>query len=620
MAEAERRLPLVEQAASGPDSNRFLRDYDDLVMVLSSAYPHLLYSQVLDSADARNAGDACIQSLFAFGSRINLSRPIYEGLKKVYATTSDPVVKQLMRRELLDFEKAGVALNDENRARVQKLNEEIAKIGTAFDRAIADDKSFVKADPGELRGMPADYIEAHKPGADGKVTITMAYTDAIPVMTFSPNRSLRERVLRAFQRRAYPANEANLRALLDKRQELAKLLGKPDYASVELADKMVNTPAKAQAFLAREKAIAQAPARRAIERIHAALRAQDSSVTKVLAWDTGYGSQLVKQADYDFDESEARRYFAFDKVQAGILKLTEDLFGVTIRPWNTPVWAKDVDAFEMVEGDKVIGRFFLDLHPRPGKYTHANAVPLRLGVSGRVIPVAALVTNFPGGDGSEGLMSLNDTTTFLHEFGHLLHILFSGQNQPFVMRSGIRTEFDFGEAPSQMLEEWIYDYDTLSRFATDKDGRPMPRALFDAMTRARYFGTASAELRQVAFANASLRFHQGPAPGNLGEAMRHYYADFSIIPMPEDSQFQDSFAHLNGYGPAYYTYVWSKAVADDLFTRFREKGLRDRETADRYRRMVLQPGGNRPAEILIADFLGRPFSLKAHEEELAKDR
>ena len=290
-----------------------------------------------------------------------------------------------------------------------------------------------------------------------------------------------------------------------------------------------------------------------------------------------------------------------------------------IRPWRTAVWDKSVEPYELLDHGQVIGRFYFDSHPRPGKYNHGNMVPLRNGVQGRTIPVAALVMNLPEGDYATGLMEHDDVVTFLHEFGHMLHGMFS-PGRRWAGVSGITTEWDFVEAPSQMLEEWVFDYDTLSHFARDEKGNTIPRALVDKMNAARYFDLGLVDMRQLALSNISLRLHQGPAPADIGKEVHRLDAQYNLVPLMEGSQFQDAFGHLTEYSAIYYTYRWSKVIADDMFTVFSSHGLRDRATADRYRRTVLQPGGSRPANDMVTEFLGRPISLDSYRAELAKDK
>ena len=228
--------------------------------------------------------------------------------------------------------------------------------------------------------------------------------------------------------------------------------------------------------------------------------------------------------------------------------------------------------------------------------------------------------NLPAGDHSTGLMEHGDVVTFLHEYGHMLHGIFGGQSARWAGTSGITTEWDFVEAPSQMLEEWVFDYDTLKTFGRDAAGNPIPRELVATLNKARYFDLGMGDMRQLGLSNISLGLHRSAAPANLGARTRELENAYDLVPYPDFVQMQDSFGHLNGYSAIYYTYRWSKVIADDLFTRFERDGLRNKATAAAYRRLVLAPGGSKPAAELVEDFLGRKISLDAYKAEMAKDK
>jgi len=256
------------------------------------------------------------------------------------------------------------------------------------------------------------------------------------------------------------------------------------------------------------------------------------------------------------------------------------------------------------------------MHPRDGKYNHAAQFGVREGVQGVQTPIAALVCNFPGGDGSVGLMEHSQVETFLHEFGHLLHTIFGG-HQPRLSLSGINTERDFVEAPSQMLEEWVWDSDTLKTFAEDSSGKVIPDALIEKMRAARDFGRGLWTRHQMFYAALSLNYYNRP-PGevDLDQMMQDLQAEYSPFPYVQDTHFYTSFGHLDGYSAIYYTYMWSLVIATDMFSEFEKEGLRNPEVAQRYREHVLAPGGSKDAAELVADFLGRPYSFAAFENLL----
>ena len=626
------RLQTALEHETGPATvARTLQRYDDINnLIVASAGEFALYREVSADAARRDAGGECEVRISAANTRLNLSRKVYVRLKAIDARGADAATRLYLTRSLGGFERSGVGLPAQQRARAQTLQEQIAEAGTAFDRAIANGRKTVSADPSDLAGTPADFIAAHKPGPDGKVTISTDYPDLGPVLAYASSEDLRRRLYEANLTRAWPANDANLARLLNLRQEFATLLGRKDHATLVLEDKMVDTPAKVEALLGEMAEAARPAAARDYARKLAVYQLDHPGAASFNAWDNAWLSQQVQKRDFAYDRQEARQYFAYDNVRDGILKLTADLFGVTIRPWQTAVWDPAVETYEVVDDrgtgkGRVIGRFYFDSHPRPGKYNHANMINLRQGVAGpngktRAIPVGVLVMNLPAGGHATGLMEHGDVETFLHEFGHMLHHIFGGQGARWSGQSGVATEWDFVEAPSQMLEEWVYDYDTLARFAVNARGETIPRALVEKMNKARYFDAGMVDMRQLALSNISLRLHQAPAPTDLGARTRQLDAEYNTLPLPAFAQQQDSFGHLNGYSAIYYTYRWSKVIADDMFTRFARAGLRDPATALAYRRLVLEPGGSKPAARLVQDFLGRPVSLDAYKAEMAKDK
>lgn len=614
----EARRDALVNAADTATVETALVPYDQMRALIGAGESEFtLYQQVMATPELRNAGADCVVRLSALGSAIGLSRPIYDRLAAIDAGSADEQARFLLDRVLAGYRRNGVALPEDGRVRVQAINEELSQISTAFARNIAEDVRELKVAPEELAGVPQDFVDAKEVGEDGLITLTTATTDYQPVMRYAESDDLRRRFSELYARRAYPQNDELLRRMFTLRQELADLLGRPNYAALVLEDKMLDTPEQVETLIADMAEIARPVAERDVERNLGVLRDLQPGAERIAYWQTGWLGPKVQAALYDYNPQEARRYFAYDNVRDGVLKLTEDLFGVEIRAWNTPVWHEDVEAYELVDGGEVIGRFYFDNHPRPGKYTHANMIPLFPGVPGEAVPLGALVQNLPRGGHDTGLMEHGQVETLLHEFGHMLHGMFGGTQRWFGL-SGITTEWDFVEAPSQMLERWVYDYDTLATFAVDADGNTIPRELVEKMNRVRYFNAGLGDMTQLGYTNVSLQFHQQPVPEDLGAATRGWVGEYAMIPLPDYVEMQSAFGHLDGYSAIYYTYRWSKVIADDLFTRFEAEGLRNPQTAGEYRRMVLDPGGTKPAAELVRAFLGRDVRLDAYRAELAK--
>ena len=618
IAEIEARRAALETATAPASVAGTLTHYDQIIALITAGQGEFtLYQQVMGTQELRDAGAACQVRLGAISSAIGLSRPIYDQLAAIDASAEDDQTRFYLAEILAGYERSGITLPEDQRARVQAINEELSQLSTQFARNIAEDVRELKARPEELAGLPDDFIAAHPVGEDGLVTLTSASTDYQPVMRYAESDHLRRRFSELYSQRAYPQNDAVLARILTLRGELAALLGRPNYAALVLEDKMLAAPERVETLVADMAAIARPVAAVDLARNLDVLRSLRPEAERIEYWQTGWLAPKVQAALFDYNPQEARRYFAYDDVNAGILRLTERLFGVTIRPWDTPVWHEDVLAYEMLDGETVVGRFYFDNHPRPGKYTHANMIPIYPGVPGGEAPVGALVQNMPAGDHATGLMEHSQVTTMLHEFGHMLHGMFGGRQRWFG-QSGITTEWDFVEAPSQMLENWVYDYDTLASFARDADGNVIPRELVEKMNRARSFNQGMGDMIQLGYTNISLQFHQNPLPQDLGAATREWANAYLPVAMPDYVQMQSAFSHLDGYSAIYYTYRWSKVIADDLLTRFTAEGLGNADTAMAYRRAVLEPGGTQPAAELVRAFLGRDVALDAYREQLEK--
>lgn len=578
-----------------------------------------LYSNVHPNEAVRASAEECEQKFVELISEISLSRPLYNHLVAVDNQNLDALDARLLEHLLRDFKRAGVDKGEEVRNRIKKLNEEINLIGQNFDKNIREGaRQLVLNSIDDLKGLPQDYIDAHKPNDDGKIVLTTAYPDYVPFMQYAENDELRKQFYVIFRQQAYPENKAVLKILIEKRHELATILGYSNYSAYVTEDKMIGSPANAQVFIDKVSAVATPRAEQEYQQLLARLKQLNPAATSVADWQKIYVENLVKKEQYQVNAQEVRQYFHYDRVKQGIFDLTQAMFGVSIRPWKTDVWHESVDAYEVLDGDKVIGKFYLDMHPRAGKYKHAAEFSVINGISGVQLPVAALVCNFPGDDGSSGLMEHADVETFLHEFGHLMHNIFAGTNQRWMYFSGIKTEWDFVEAPSQMLEEWVWDAETLATFAHNDKGEVIPPALVEKMIAARDFGRGMWTKHQLFYAALSLGlYNNDPVELDLNEAMKTIQSKYSPFGYVDDTFFYASFGHLNGYSSIYYTYMWSLVIAADMHSEFVKKGLRNPEVAHHYRKTVMEPGGTKDAADLVQDFLGRPYSFDAFARDLA---
>ncbi len=586
--------------------------FDTLNLVLDDGRSEMgLIAETSPVKEVRAAADACLPKLSDAATAVGLSRPIYDRLSAIPTAGLDAATGYTLDKLLISYRLSGVDKDLATRRRVAVLQKQITETGLLFAKNIREDKGDIALQAAELAGLPADFLALHKPGKDGLVHLTFDNPDTTPVAEFGSLRETRRKVYTASQNRGYPANDAVLKRLLEQRYALAQVLGRTDYAELATADKMIGNPQRIATLIEQVEAAAQPAALAELAEQLAVAKAVDPSITRMERYDRSYTLNLLRKQKYSVDAAEVRQYFTFDKARRGIFGLVHDLFGSDIRPWNTPVWDPSVTAWELYDGDRLLGRFYLDMHPRDGKYSHAAQFPLRTGVEGRQIPVAVLVCNLP----ATGPLAHDDVVTFLHEFGHLLHSLYSGHNR-FAIQTMNYLQWDFIEAPSQFLEEWAWDYDTLKTFASNEAGVPIPANLVTRMNAGRRVGEAAGWKQQLAYSAVSLNYYNRKPDFDLTRMYDDMMARYSPYPPVAGTHPYASFGHLDGYSAIYYTYVWSKAIAVDLFTKFKAAGMRNRTLAMQYRRQVLEPGSSRDANALIETFLGRPLSLKSWSDEL----
>jgi Zn-dependent oligopeptidase len=592
--------------------------YDETKIQLDAAMAQAeLMQEVHPDSAMRAVAEEQYQKAKALETEISLDRGIYDALSALDASKADAETRFYVQHELRDFRLKGVDKDEATRKQIRALRDTEVKIGQEFDRNIRGDVRTIQvAGAADLDGLPADFVASHKPGADGKITLNINYPDYVPVMTYAKNDDVRKRLYMEYQNRAYPKNLEVLDRLVAQRHQLANLLGFPTWADYITANKMVGNPKNAREFIDKIVAASGPSADHDYQVLLRRKQKDFPAATTVSAWEVNYWSEMVRKSDYDFDSQSVRPYFPYDRVKQGVLDIATRMFGVTFkRVENAPVWDASVECWEMFEGGKLVGRFYLDMHPRENKFNHAAQFDIRTGVEGRQIPEAALICNLPGGGAADpGLCEYNDVNTFFHEFGHLLHTLFSGHHR-WSGIGGIKTEHDFVEAPSQMLEEWMRDPATLATFAKHHEtGEPIPAPLVKQMNRANDFGKGLVVRRQMVYADLSLSIYdRDPKEVDTTEMMKGLVTNYQPFPFVDGTHFQCAFGHLDGYSAVYYTYMWSSVIAKDMFSQFDKSDLLSPVVAKRYRDAVLAPGGSAPAAKLVENFLGRPFNFNAYQ-------
>ncbi|NYI44669.1 thimet oligopeptidase [Nocardioides aromaticivorans] len=619
-SELARATELVDGLRTAPpaDPVAVLRQWDRAAGHLGNvaAFGSLL-GNVHPLESARDLADAAEQEASKLGTQWSLDRELYDVFAAIddSSVAHDPLAVRLLAKVRADFRRSGVDKDEATRERISAIRERITELDQEFSRVTRDDVRTVRVRPEQLAGMPADWLEAHPADDEGLVTVSTDYPDSVPVRMFAHDQGVRRDLTIAFLERGWPTTEALLTELFALRHELATTVGYADWPSYDADVKMIGTGPAIPEFIDRIATAAEEPMRRDLAQLLARYRRDFPDATEVPGFDFQYYAELVRSEEYDVDAQRVRTYFDFGKVRQGLLEVTGRLFDLAYRPVDVPVWHEEVTAYEVEQAGRVIGRIYLDLHPREGKYKHAAQFTLTDGVAGEQLPEGVLVCNF-----SRGLMEHDHVVTLFHEFGHLLHHVLAGHGDWFRF-AGVATEWDFVEAPSQMLEEWAWHADVLRTFASDASGEPISAELVAAMRAADDYGKGIYARTQMFYAAMSYWFHAdraGAEVPDLTERMVELQARYAALPYLPGTHMFASFGHLGGYSSAYYTYMWSLVIAKDMFSAFDESDLFAPEVAHRYRDAVLARGGEGDAADLVADFLGRPFAFDAYAAWLAR--
>ena len=605
---------IADQTDEPRDTATVLEHWNELTTALLNATTAAgLLGQAHPDPAIRDRADLAEQQVAAASNEVRLDRRLYDVMSALDTDGLDDAAVRMLSMALRDFRRAGVDRDEATRDRLRELAERDKTLAQAFERNVNDDVRTLTLRPEQLEGLPADYVEAHPVGDDGMVTVTTDYPDALPFRSFAVDRAARHALMREFDSRGWPVNDAILHEITEIRRERAHLLGYPGWPDYDAEIRMIGSERAIRDFVERLDEASVAASDRDVALLVERQR-QDHPDLDAMSWaDSSYYGQVVRREQFDLDAQEVRGYFDFPRVRAGLLDVTSRLFDLEYveRP-DVATWHADVTAYDVLSDGELLGRIYLDLHPRDGKFKHAAHFPLVKGVNGVQLPQSSLLCNLP-----RGLMSHDDVVTLFHEFGHLIHAVVGGR-QDWARFSGVATERDFIEAPSQMLEEWAWDAAVLRTFAVDAAGEPIPTDLVRRMRAAHGFGRGYNTRVQLFYSAISVGIH-ADVPDDLSsyvDALAKQHQPFEQLP---GSHKHASFGHLadEGYGSSYYTYLWSLVISKDLFSAFDPDDLMAPEVALRYRDTVLAAGGSRDAADLVASFLGRPTNTEAFDRWLA---
>ena len=616
LAEAAREVELIKasRADADADAGAVLSAWNRAETAIANAEVAHLWSEVHPDPAVRHRAEELSQEVQKYVTGLGQDLDLFAVFDGLSAEGLDDDARRVLDHTLRDFRRAGVDRDDATRDRLRELSEQGVRLSQDFGRNIREDVRSVRIAPERLAGLPEDYRSAHPADDEGLVTITTDYPDLVPFTTFGADGDARRELALAANNVAWPANDQVLQDLLAVRRETADLLGYDSWPDYDTEVKMIGSGQAVADFIERISAAATDRAGTELAVLLERKRADDPDTDAVATYDARYYSELVRREQYDVDGQVVRTYFPFEQVRQGLLDVTGRLFGLDWTPVardEAGTWHDEVASYDVGLEGRRIGRIHLDLHPREGKFKHAAQFDMVKGIADHQLPEGVLVCNF-----NRGLMEHDEVVTLFHEFGHLIHHVLGGQGA-WLRFSGVATEWDFVEAPSQMLEEWAWDVDVLATFARNADGEQIPPELVAAMRRADHFGKGIYATTQMAYAARSYFFHAGPHDDltAFGDELQRRY---SLFPPLEGAHMHCAFGHLDGYSSGYYTYMWSLVIAKDLFSAFDVDDMFAADVAGSYRDRVLGMGGRKDAADLVADFLGRPYSFDSWAAWLAE--
>lgn len=585
--------------------------FDDPLGVLQNASP---------DKDVRAAALACLEKLVPFATELFQSPQLYARVGALKAV--DPQDQAYRRLLLENFEDAGAALAPEQRAQVKAIQDELSSLGLRFRRNVNDVATSIALAPAQVEGLPDDWRAARARDADGRYLVTLDYPSYGPFMELAQDAEARRQVWTAFQDRAAPQNLELLDRALVLRSQLAQVYGFPDFATFSLRRKMAGTPAAVADFLLSVKSAVDTVEARELEDLRqekAALLGVPAPGVRLERWDIAFLQQRIQRSRFDVDPEQMRAQLPTDAAVRFVMRIAEKLYGIRFVERQVPAWHESVRYYEVHEAapgaapGALIGGIYLDLFPRAGKFSHAAAFGVRNGsvLTGQH-PIKALICNF----NSKGLTPA-ELSTLVHEFGHVLHGVLSLAR--YADQSGTAVRWDFVEVPSLMFEEWARREISLRVFAeVCPECAPLTSRQIEQLDAARRFGAGIRYARQWLFASYDLALHTGAPKSAL--ATWEQMEGASRLGHVAGTMMPAAFTHvMGGYEAGYYGYMWSEVLALDMLSAF-HGNLLDPSVGRRYRRTVLEPGGSRPPQELVEEFLGRKSSPDAFFAEITGRR
>ncbi len=572
--------------------------------------------------------------LSKFSNDITLNRALFTRIKEVYDTQDSLQLNKeqemLLRQTYRNFIRGGAGLEEEARERFREIEGQLSTLSLRFEENVlkeTNDFFLHITDKGDLEGLPEGIVEAaaeeaQNSGRKGWV-FTLHFPSYIPFMQYSAKRKLREKMYRAYSSRAFGKDKNDNRDIVKKiinlRKEKAEMLGYANYAEFILQDRMLDSPGKVMSFLGELFGASRKYALSDTREVGKYAR-ENGLREELEKWDWAYYSEKLKKSKFNIDDEVFRPYFDLQKAEKAIFRLAEKLYGLQFTQRDDlPAYHPDVKTFEVKDSDgNHLSVLLIDYHPRKGKSGGAWMTAYRdqhRQADRDIRPIISLVTNFSKPSSNKpALITHNELTTFLHEFGHALHGMMSRCS--YRSLSGTNVSRDFVELPSQIMENWAWEKEWLDTWARHyKTGKKIPESLIERIKESMVFNEGYACNRQLSFGFLDMAMHtiEKKFDGDIDRFEKEAMKNTELLRHVEGTNMSCSFGHLfsGGYAAGYYGYKWSEVLDADAFSMFREKGIYDKKTAGSFRENILEKGGSDKPMELYRRFRGKEPSTEA---------
>ena len=572
--------------------------------------------------------------LTAFSNDILLNEKLFQKVKFVFdKRKSIPLNSEqqmLLEKKYKSFVRNGANLNDKDKEILREIDKNLAKLSLQFgENLLAETNAFelIITDKKQLKGLPEGTVEAAKMLAKEKGKqgwlFTLDYPSYIPFITYTDDRKLREKMLKAFGAKGFQDNKNNnqkiVLEIVKLRYQRAKLLGYKNHAYFVLEERMAETPEKVNAFLSELMEKAKPAAKKDFKKVKDL--AKKDCIGKIQKWDSAYYSEKLKKELFDLDEEQLKPYFKLENVIDGVFTIAGKLYDLKFEEiFDIDKYHKDVKTYKVTDNnDKFIAVFYADFFPRKGKRNGAWMTSYKdqwIQDKENSRPHISIVCNFTKPTKTKpSLLTFNEVTTLFHEFGHALHGMLANTTYPSL--SGTHVYWDFVELPSQIFENWCYEKDALDLFAKHyKTGEIIPSDMVQKIKDSSNFLEGMATLRQLSFGLLDMGWHAGKSPEtikNVKDFELRAFADTQLFPDIAENCMSTAFSHIfqGGYSSGYYSYKWAEVLDADAFEAFKENGIFDKETATKFKENILHKGGTQKPMELYKQFRGKEPNVDA---------